>query len=75
MDVGIDLRDYVDDMMLREASDDIDLLVHKAHFGLQCAKMFIREAGLEDNEAQEHIFIPNKKVSDARKAAYPESAD
>ena len=32
-------------------------------------------AGLKDKEAEEQIFIPNKKVSDAYKAAYPESAD
>ena len=58
----IDLRDYVDDVMLRETSDDIDYLVHRAHFGSQCAKQFIREAGLKDNEAKEQILTPNKKL-------------
>ena len=60
--------------MLHEISTDINTLVHKAHAGLQYATHLVRQAGLKDNEAKEQIFIPNKKVSDAFKAAYPESA-
>ena len=69
------MRDYVDDIMLREVSHDIPALIHKVRAGLQFAKQLIRMAGLKDNEAKEQIFIPNKKVSDAFKAAYPDMAD
>ena len=69
------MRDYVDDSMLRELSHDIPTLIHKVHAGLQFAKQLIRHAGLKDNEAEEHIFTPNKKVSDAFKLAYPDMAD
>ena len=69
------MRDYVDDIMLREVSHDIPTLIHKVPAGLQFAKQLIRHAGLKDNEAKEHIFIPNKKVSDALKLAYPDMAD
>ena len=69
------MRDYVDDIMLREVSRDIPTLIHKAHAGLQFAKQLVRQAGLKDNEAKELIFIPNKKVSDAFKLAYPDMAD
>ena len=55
------MRDYVDDIMLREVSHDIPTLIHKVHAGLQFAKQLIRHAGLKDNEAKEQIFIPNKK--------------
>ena len=73
-DLGITLRDYVDDMMLRETSHDIQTLIHCAYTGLQYAKQLIRAAGLKDNEAKEQILITNKKVSDAFKAAYPDAA-
>merc|ERR1712110_1034050 len=73
--LGLTLRDYVDDIMLREVSHDVDTLVHKAYAGLQYAKQLIRQTGLKDNEAKEQILITNKQVSDAFKAAYPDAAD
>ena len=69
------MRDYVDDIVLREVPHDIPTLIHKVYTGLQFAKQLIRHAGLKDNEAKEQIFIPNKKVSDAFKLAYPDMAD
>ena len=51
-EVGLDLRDYVDDITTRETSEDIDTLAHRAHTGLQFAKQLICHAGLKDNEVK-----------------------
>ena len=54
------MRDYVDDIMLREVSHDIPTLIRKARTGLQFAKQLVRRAGLKDNEAKEHMTSRRK---------------